>query len=111
MKRVALAGAAGLLAALPGIVQAQSSVTLYGIIDAGLAYTNNQRGASNVQATSGKLNGSRWGLKASKIWAAATRRCLRSRAAIASTTAHSLKADANSGGKLMWAWRRRASAR
>ncbi|WP_250530199.1 porin [Caballeronia sp. ATUFL_F1_KS4A] len=63
MKRVALAGAAGLLAALPGIVQAQSSVTLYGIIDAGLAYTNNQRGASNVQATSGKLNGSRWGLK------------------------------------------------
>jgi predicted porin len=63
MKRVALAGTAGLLIALPGIVQAQSSVTLYGIIDAGVAYTNNQRGAPNFQATSGKFNGSRWGLK------------------------------------------------
>ena len=74
MKRVARAGAAGLLVALPGIVQAQSSVTLYGLIDAGIAYTNNQRGASNVQATSGKLNGSRWGLRASKISAVVTRR-------------------------------------
>ncbi|GGD89262.1 porin [Caballeronia grimmiae] len=63
MKRVALAGAAGLLAALPGIVHAQSSVTLYGLVDAGIAYTNNQRGASNIQSTSGKQSGSRWGLK------------------------------------------------
>ncbi|SAK99452.1 porin [Caballeronia pedi] len=63
MKRVALAGATGILVTLPGIVQAQSSVTLYGLIDAGIAYTNNQRGAHNFQATSGKLNGSRWGLK------------------------------------------------
>ncbi|BCQ27400.1 porin (plasmid) [Caballeronia sp. NK8] len=63
MKRVALAGATGILVTLPGIVQAQSSVTLYGLIDAGIAYTNNQRGAHNLQATSGKLNGSRWGLK------------------------------------------------
>ncbi|SAK89120.1 porin [Caballeronia hypogeia] len=63
MKRVALSGAAGILVALPGIVQAQSSVTLYGLVDAGIAYTNNQRGAHNFQATSGKLNGSRWGLK------------------------------------------------
>ncbi len=42
---------------------AQSSVTLYGIVDAGVAYTNNQKGASNVQQTSGKLSGSRWGVK------------------------------------------------
>ncbi|WP_246791872.1 porin [Burkholderia perseverans] len=42
---------------------AQSSVTLYGIVDAGVAYTNNQKGASNLQQTSGKLSGSRWGLK------------------------------------------------
>ncbi|WP_175943043.1 porin [Caballeronia sp. BCC1704] len=63
MKRVELASAAGLMVALSGIAQAQSSVTLYGLIDAGIAYTNNQRGASNVQATSGKLNGSRWGIK------------------------------------------------
>lgn len=63
MKRVALAGAAGMLVAAPAMVQAQSSVTLYGVIDAGIAYTNNQRGASNVQQTSGKLSGSRWGFK------------------------------------------------
>lgn len=43
---------------------AQSSVTLYGIVDAGITYTNNQGGASNIQQTSGKLSGSRWGLKA-----------------------------------------------
>ncbi|MCA3877817.1 MAG: porin, partial [Burkholderia sp.] len=42
---------------------AQSSVTLYGVVDAGIAYTNNQGGASNIQQTSGKLSGSRWGLK------------------------------------------------
>lgn len=63
MKRVALAGPAGMLVALSSIVQAQSSVTLYGLVDAGIAYTNNQRGAHNVQATSGKLSGARWSLK------------------------------------------------
>ncbi|RKU00097.1 porin [Burkholderia sp. Nafp2/4-1b] len=42
---------------------AQSSVTLYGVVDAGFAYTNNQGGKSNIQQTSGKLSGSRWGLK------------------------------------------------
>ncbi|MDR5836013.1 porin [Caballeronia sp. LZ034LL] len=63
MKRVAPVVATGILIALPGITHAQSSVTLYGLVDAGIAYTNNQRGAHNFQATSGKLNGSRWGLK------------------------------------------------
>ncbi|MEA3129255.1 MAG: ral bacterial porin, family, partial [Paraburkholderia sp.] len=33
--------------------QAQSSVTLYGVIDAGLSYTNNQKGHSVMQAGSG----------------------------------------------------------
>ncbi|WNC94344.1 porin [Paraburkholderia sp. FT54] len=42
---------------------AQSSVTLYGLIDAGLTYTNNQHGQKNFQATSGDTNGSRWGLR------------------------------------------------
>ncbi|MGF6779965.1 porin [Paraburkholderia sp. GAS334] len=41
---------------------AQSSVTLYGIVDAGLTYTNNQKGKSNFQATQGNVQGSRWGL-------------------------------------------------
>jgi predicted porin len=49
--------------------QAQSSVTLYGIVDAGIAYVHNaQDGAGNNQSTlvkfsSGNLSGSRWGLK------------------------------------------------
>src|SRR5579864_8157044 len=46
---------------------AQSSVTLYGLIDAGLMYTNNvSKGGSHgalVQATSGNINGSRFGLR------------------------------------------------
>jgi general bacterial porin, GBP family len=51
-------------------VHAQSSVTLYGIIDAGLMYTNNvsKSGAAGSlwQATSGNINGSRWGLRGSE---------------------------------------------
>ncbi|CAG9222069.1 MULTISPECIES: porin [Paraburkholderia] len=46
-----------------GTAHAQSSVTLYGLIDAGITYTNNQHGQKNVQATSGDVNGSRWGVK------------------------------------------------
>jgi len=46
---------------------AQSSVTLYGLLDAGLMYTNNvARGTEHgslVQATSGEINGSRFGLR------------------------------------------------
>ncbi|WP_244830578.1 porin [Caballeronia sp. TF1N1] len=50
--------------------RAQSSVTLYGLIDAGLMYTNNvAKGGSQGslwQATSGNINGSRWGLRGSE---------------------------------------------
>ncbi|MFM0143776.1 porin [Paraburkholderia sp. RL18-085-BIA-A] len=67
MKRIsaALAALAGLAAATAA--QAQSSVTLYGLIDAGVMYTNNvKKGGSQgalVQATSGNINGSRFGLR------------------------------------------------
>ncbi|MFM0704410.1 porin [Paraburkholderia sediminicola] len=63
MKKVAVPVACGLLSAMSGFAHAQSSVTLYGLVDAGVSYTNNQRGSSVFQMTSGRLNGSRWGLR------------------------------------------------
>ncbi|HWX12133.1 MAG TPA: porin, partial [Trinickia sp.] len=42
---------------------AQSSVTLYGIIDIGITYVNNTAGHSQWQEQSGIVQGSRWGLK------------------------------------------------
>jgi GBP family porin len=54
------------VAALGGIASsahAQSSVTLYGIIDNGIAYVNNIGGAHSVQASTANLYGNRFGLK------------------------------------------------
>jgi predicted porin len=42
---------------------AQSSVTLYGVTDEGIAYGNNVGGGSQWSAASGTMSGSRWGLK------------------------------------------------
>ncbi|MBU9604786.1 porin [Burkholderia multivorans] len=48
---------------------AQSSVTLYGIVDAGIAYVHNAQNANGsnasnlVKFSSGNLSGSRWGLR------------------------------------------------
>ena len=60
MKRVNL-GILTLLCA--GTVNAQSSVTLYGIIDTGITYISNQGGKSNVRLDSGINQGSRFGFK------------------------------------------------
>jgi len=59
----ALFAAVGLVTVVPVVAYAQSSVTLYGIVDAGVGYINNLKGGSVVQQTSGRLSGSRWGLK------------------------------------------------
>ncbi|WP_116135669.1 porin [Trinickia diaoshuihuensis] len=61
MKKTLLVGA--LTGAFATMAHAQSSVTLYGLIDAGITYTNNQGGAHAWQETSGSVNGSRWGLR------------------------------------------------
>ncbi|CAD6560750.1 porin [Paraburkholderia sabiae] len=61
MKRTVLTAAA--FGAFSCSAFAQSSVTLYGIIDAGIDYVNNSGGHSVVQAVSGVNQGSRWGLR------------------------------------------------
>jgi general bacterial porin, GBP family len=65
MKRIAIS--AIILTLTTTAVHAQSTVTLYGLIDAGLMYTNNvQKGASHgalYQASSGEIDGSRFGLR------------------------------------------------
>jgi len=67
VKKVSLVlGTCGIVVA-SSAAHAQSAVTLYGIIDAGIAYTNNvSKGGTSgslVQATSGEINGSRFGLR------------------------------------------------
>lgn len=61
---------AAVAASFATAANAQSSVTLYGLIDAGFSYVNNEA-ATNVakgsaaafRLSSGNLNGSRWGLR------------------------------------------------
>ncbi|QGZ57091.1 porin [Paraburkholderia acidiphila] len=66
MKKNTLSALAVAAASFASTAHAQSSVTLYGLIDAGILYTSNQQGSSNVQQSSGALNGSRWGLRGSE---------------------------------------------
>nr|WKF59822.1 Outer membrane porin protein [Paraburkholderia busanensis] len=67
MKRLALLALPAAL--LASGAYAQSSVTLYGIVDAGIAYVHNAQSASGqnqstlVKFSSGNVSGSRWGLK------------------------------------------------
>lgn len=66
MRRIHLVSAA-LATLFASVSQAQSSVTLYGILDAGIMYTNNvSKGGSSgalVQATSASLSGNRFGMR------------------------------------------------
>ncbi|MCG1041335.1 porin [Mycetohabitans sp. B8] len=61
MKKSLLALAA--FGAFSGVAHAQSSVTLYGIIDEGLNYTSNSGGHTLWNLSSGVMQGSRWGLR------------------------------------------------
>lgn len=45
---------------------AQSSVTLYGIIDAAVLYSNNSGGEKLYELNSGSIQGSRWGVRGSE---------------------------------------------
>ncbi|MGH8780178.1 porin [Paraburkholderia sp.] len=56
-----------LLATIAGTAHAQSSVTLYGLIDAGISYVNNAKSGNThdklVKFDDGVAQGSRWGLR------------------------------------------------
>jgi len=63
LKRIVLGA---VLAGSTGVAMAQSSVTLYGVIDAGITYKNNVQGNSLVQFADGVNWGNRWGLQGSE---------------------------------------------
>jgi predicted porin len=65
MKRVALTSLSLALLGAAGAAQAQTSVTLYGVIDTGLAYVSraNEAGDHQFGMINGTLSGPRWGLK------------------------------------------------
>jgi predicted porin len=65
MKRIALSTVSLALLGVTGMAHAQSSVTLYGLIDESVQYVNNAtpKGGSLVQLFGGNLQGSRFGLK------------------------------------------------
>lgn len=69
MKKTLLAAA--LLAGFAGVAQAETSVTLYGIIDTGLGYNKisgagDAKNGSKFGMINGVQNGSRWGLRGSE---------------------------------------------
>src|SRR5476649_2131321 len=61
MKKSLLALAA--LGTFAGVAHAQSSVTLYGIVDAGFVYNNNSAGSKLYSTSAGNIQGDRWGLR------------------------------------------------
>jgi general bacterial porin, GBP family len=64
MKKTLLVGA--LTGVFATMAHAQSSVTLYGLIDAGITYNSNVGGKTLWQVTNGAINTSRWGLRGSE---------------------------------------------
>ena len=57
---------AGIMGAFAINAHAQSSVTLYGTLDAGLVYSNNQGGHNNWQQGSGTVSDTYFGLRGSE---------------------------------------------
>jgi predicted porin len=51
---------------LSTVAHAQSSVTLYGVIDEGFDFTTNGQGQRGYEMVSGDTEGSRWGVKGSE---------------------------------------------
>ncbi|MGA7778731.1 MAG: porin [Paraburkholderia sp.] len=63
MKKIALTSLSLALLGAAGAAHAQSSVTLYGVIDDSIMYVHNDGGKNLWQMQQGNLSGSRWGMK------------------------------------------------
>ncbi|MDR5835126.1 porin [Caballeronia sp. LZ034LL] len=66
MKKTMVAATVPALMMMCGMAHAQSSVTLYGLIDEGLDFTSNANGHHAYQMVSGDTMGSRWGIRGSE---------------------------------------------
>lgn len=106
MKRLTCTMAMATLA-VSTTVRAQSSVTLYGVIDTSLRYTTNNKGANGpaneYALTQGAIQGSRWGFKGAEDLGGARKRCSTLKADFCSTTEPSTSRASCSGGKPGWA--------
>ncbi|MBU9167366.1 porin [Burkholderia gladioli] len=71
-KMIAALSAAGLMG-FSLMAHAQSSVTLYGLIDEGVNFTSNAAGSRAYQAVSGDTVGSNWGIKGAEDLGGGTR--------------------------------------
>ncbi|PQV54367.1 porin [Paraburkholderia sp. BL21I4N1] len=63
MKRIALSTLSLALLGATGVAHAQSSVTLYGVLDDSIQYVSNVGGHSLYNMAAGNLQGNRWGMK------------------------------------------------
>jgi predicted porin len=54
--------AAASLFAMQGMAHAQGSVTLYGVVDSGITYNSNAKGAGQYSLNSGTEQPNRWGV-------------------------------------------------
>ena len=66
MKKLTLVAGAVLALVSTTSAMAQSSVTLYGIVDAAVSYTTKQTGGSKTAIDAGQLATSRWGMRGSE---------------------------------------------
>ncbi|PXW25714.1 porin [Paraburkholderia caballeronis] len=63
MKKIMMIAATSTTLGCLSTAHAQSSVTLYGVVDAGLTFNSNAKGEKQYAMTSGNASGSRWGFR------------------------------------------------
>ncbi len=87
------------ICAVPTSAFAQSSLTLYGVVDEGMVYASNQKGHSNLYMLQGMLNSSRWGLIGSEPLSSSAKAILSWKRGSIRATARRLLRASNSIGK------------